>query len=157
MKFTCAQTFRDHTGAVNCLAVSSQLLATGASDGSVNIYSLETEYKLLQTIRILRFYPLTLALHSTPDCILLAIGGSSSHIHLYVSSPKEISFQPVAHLKGHEDWVRGLSFTSSENDVLLATASQDRYIRLWKITPSEPDTNQSLTDTDALYSPACTG
>jgi len=135
------------------MSVLPQFIATGASDGSINIYSTinAPDYRLLQTIRIERFYPLTLAFHQTEDTILLAIGGSSSNIHLYVSTATSPSFQPAAILKGHEDWIRGLSFTSSPSEILLATASQDRYIRLWKIHPSIPQSQQPSTDTDALY------
>jgi elongator complex protein 2 len=45
-------------------------------------------------------------------------------------------------LEGHEDWVRCLAITqyptassaSSSKDILLATGSQDNYIRLWRIS-----------------------
>jgi elongator complex protein 2 len=43
-------------------------------------------------------------------------------------------------LEGHEDWVRCLSITpypsssSESTDLLLASGSQDNYIRLWRIS-----------------------
>merc|ERR1711962_1616849 len=42
-------------------------------------------------------------------------------------------------LKGHKDSIRSLDFTntSSEEELLLASASQDFYIRLWKIRVSK--------------------
>lgn len=128
-----------------------ELLATGSSDGTVNIYSfdtLSTRYSLKQTLRTSPLYPLTLSLHPTNDGILLAIGGSSPHIHIYTSHATNLDFTMVAVLKGHEDWIRGLDFTTSNTDIYLASASQDRYIRLWRI--SESTTSQTQDDTDAL-------
>jgi elongator complex protein 2 len=46
----------------------------------------------------------------------------------------------VCHLKGHQDWIRGLDFSKIVEDadsgpsLFLASAAQDRIIRLWKIT-----------------------
>ncbi len=99
-------------------------------------------------LRISPLYPLTLSLHAINDGILLAIGGSSPHIHIYTSLSDNLDFTKVAVLKGHEDWVRGLDFTTSNSDIYLASASQDRYIRLWRISQS---TSHSQDDTDALY------
>ncbi len=45
--------------------------------------------------------------------------------------------QKVA-LKGHTDWIRALDFTiDASGDVLLASGSQDRYIRLWRFTATQ--------------------
>jgi WD40 repeat protein len=132
--------------------VLHSLLATGSSDGSVKLYTFDsssTQYTLQQSIQLSPLIPLTLSLHSTIDGFLLAIGGSSPHIQLYASSPETISFSKVATLKGHEDWIRGLDFKSSQSDIFLASASQDRYIRLWKITLST--TTHTTNDIDALY------
>jgi elongator complex protein 2 len=130
----------DHTGSINCIASLSGLLATGSSDGSVNVYRFSSEsYTLTQSIKIGSVYPLTLCFHDTVDGILLAVGGTSRHIHLYASQSNS-EFVSMAILKGHEDWIRGLDFTLSNSDIYLASASQDRYIRLWKITKS-PETD----------------
>jgi elongator complex protein 2 len=128
------------------------ILVTGASDGTLKIYSQneEEDYKPIQTITILRFYPLTVSLYQNSEGSFLAIGGSSSHVRLYVSPLISPNFVFAAVLKGHEDWIRGLSFTHSNNDIILASASQDRYIRLWKISPSTTSPT-TTTDTDALF------
>ena len=136
---------------MNCIVLLPELLATGGSDGTVNIYNFDPssiQYAHRQAIRLAPFYPLALSLYSTIDGILLAIGGSSSKIQLYASSPIELNFQKFATLKGHEDWIRGLDFTTSHSDIYLASGSQDRYIRLWKITQSTA--SNPLNDTDAL-------
>ena len=150
-----AQTITDHTGSVNCIAVLPGILATGSSDGTVNIYTSDpaNHYSRVQTLRISPLYPLTLALHNNKDGVLLAIGGSSPHIHIYVSRLNPISFTSVAILKGHEDWIRGLDFTFTGNELTLASASQDRYVRLWRISPTSPTIINS-SDLDALFPPS---
>ena len=47
-------------------------------------------------------------------------------------------------MKGHTDWIRSLDFSlpvfsppSSESSIFLASSSQDKSIRIWKISPSE--------------------
>lgn len=138
---------------MNCIAVLDGVLATGSSDGTVNIYTSDSsnQYTLVQSLRISPLYPLTLALHKTTNGIILAIGGSSPHIHIFTSPLSPISFTNIAILKGHEDWIRGLDFTSTNNDINLASASQDRYVRIWRISPSSK-TSINPNDTDALYS-----
>ena len=137
-----------HTGSINCLAVlaESGIFASGAADGTVRIWSLlfsEDNFiaKLLQKIVISpRFFPLALAL----DCLVitsapvLAVGGTKSIIQIFVAEKDEehISFSLKATLTGHEAWIRSLDFaqeSSTDNDLLLASASQDRYIRLWRV------------------------
>jgi elongator complex protein 2 len=45
-------------------------------------------------------------------------------------------------LKGHQDWIRSLDFAIKEDgELLLATASQDNYIRIWNIS-SLPKTGE---------------
>ena len=40
---------------------------------------------------------------------------------------------PVLQLEGHQDWIRALSFAHADDgSLLLASASQDSYVRLWK-------------------------
>lgn len=154
VKFTSHQVITDHTGSVNCIAVLPDLLSTGSSDGTVNIYSIDastTQFTLKQTLRMSPVYPLQLSLYTTENGTFLAIGGSSPHVYLYASPPESINFTRVAILKGHEDWIRGLDFTASDSDIYLATASQDRYVRLWRITQSTP--SESRSDTDALSLP----
>jgi elongator complex protein 2 len=52
-----------------------------------------------------------------------------------------VQFSHAISLEGHEDWIRCLSFTSypsssssSGADLLLASGSQDNYIRLWRVS-----------------------
>ncbi|PVV05331.1 hypothetical protein BB560_000162 [Smittium megazygosporum] len=82
--------------------------------------------------------------------IYLATGNTDNKIHIYSWDCVSSEFIEVAALDGHEDWVTSLSstkFTSpssqiSENsaikhwetgNVILASGSEDRYCRLWRI------------------------
>lgn len=55
------------------------------------------------------------------------------------SSTDMVEFKLHATLSGHEGWIRSLDFTwedaskAPQSDLLLASASQDKYIRLWRV------------------------
>lgn len=83
---------------------------------------------------------------------LLAMATDDDKVHLYGKNNSQ-TFEKVETLSGHEDWVRGLDFTIDDNeDVLLATSSQDSFIRLWRISKhsalkTDP-TDQNLIQVD---------
>ncbi|XP_023017207.1 elongator complex protein 2 [Leptinotarsa decemlineata] len=69
------------------------------------------------------------------DEILLACALDNSKIQLYVeTSDADFKMESSCQLAGHEDWVRGLDFTVDGADLLLASSSQDNFIRLWRIS-----------------------
>ena len=102
-----------------------------------------------------KFLPLTLSLSTLPNsnpnntALVLAAAGSTGIIQIYVSSHADEQFSLRATLAGHENWVRSLAFTFEKpsegggggsgsgsgngSDLLLASASQDKYIRLWRV------------------------
>lgn len=100
-----------------------------------------------------KFLPLTLSLSTLPNsssnsndsALILAAAGSANIIQIYVSSYSQEPFSLRATLAGHENWVRSLAFTyekpgedereggGGRSDLLLASASQDKYIRLWRV------------------------
>ena len=151
--FTSEATLHGHTGSINSLAVLAQshVVASGASDATIKIWSLHiTENRvhsdLLQTIRIQpRFFPLTLAL----DCLgqtgalVLAVAGTKDIIQLYVNGQDQnlSTFTLQATLTGHEGWIRSLDFAHEHkdggDDLILASASQDKYIRLWRVRQAQ--------------------
>jgi WD40 repeat protein len=70
--------------------------------------------------------------------VLLASGGTDSAIRLYCRAAGRPGFELVTRLAGHENWVRGLAFTRVREagggvSLLLASASQDRYLRVWLV------------------------
>lgn len=149
--FECVATLTDHQSSVNCIAVFAgvAVFATGSADASVKIWKIteaesKIEVQLLQTIQITpRFFPLCLALSPLikPDGpLILAVAGTRSIIQLYLAhrtEEKSVDFRLQATLSGHEGWVRSLAFArenaDSESDLILSSASQDKYIRLWRV------------------------
>ncbi|GMH35495.1 hypothetical protein BSKO_03363 [Bryopsis sp. KO-2023] len=76
------------------------------------------------------------SLPNDPDCLLMALGGTDTRIHLYFSDSGG-DFHPSCQLVGHQDWVRGLQFHHVRQGepggerLLLASAAGDRYVRVW--------------------------
>lgn len=152
-KWECVQTVDAHSSSITCLAALKSwsssapvLLASGGADYTIKIWKFDSgQLHPVQTIKTAqepRYFPLTLALcalGSDGSTFVLAAGGTRRTIHIFgASGGEEINFTPQATLSGHEDWIRSLDFTVETSDVgtsdyLLASASQDKYIRLWRI------------------------
>lgn len=135
------------------------MFATGASDGTVKIWRLthdsecsSIDVALLQTITLSpKYFPLNLVLARLDESsIVLAVAGTRSTIQIFVS--RENHFQLSATLTGHEGWIRALAFTrensDANSDLLLASASQDKYIRLWRMHRGDelPAASSALND-----------
>lgn len=145
--FESSLTLESHKSSVNCFAVfeGSDIVASGSADATVKIWRLtfedgKTTAELSQTIETCpRLFPLALALHAldTAAELLLAVAGTSSSVQVFVSSSNE-KFIRQATLTGHEGWIRSLAISyekySRDGDLLLGSASQDKYIRLWRIS-----------------------
>ncbi|KAI0471099.1 RNA polymerase II Elongator subunit [Xylariaceae sp. FL0804] len=160
---SCVQTIQEHTAPINCIATvyqrgasdpsSSSLFATGGADATIRIWSFDgREAGVLQTIRPApKFFPLALALSTVGpsagggESLVLAAAGTRDTIQLFAaeSAAQPEEFRLQATLSGHEGWVRSLDFTSegrgdaaaaaAASDLLLASASQDKYVRLWRL------------------------
>ncbi|KAI5461298.1 WD40-repeat-containing domain protein [Mariannaea sp. PMI_226] len=149
--FIPLQTYSEHTGAINCISVlrvkaeSPQwIIATGSADASIKIWRFENDQlSLLQSIKTVpKYFPLCLSLSyldESGDAIVLSSAGTRDIIQILTAEAKadQIKFEVQATLSGHEGWIRSLSFTketdSPGSDLLLASASQDKYIRIWRI------------------------
>ncbi|KAH7132475.1 elongator protein 2 [Dendryphion nanum] len=159
--FTLARTVDAHQSAITRISTltDSNIFATGASDGSVKIWKLKhdsdissIDVELVQTITLApKYFPLNLALAQLDEkSTILAVAGTKSIIQVFVS--KDTQFHLAATLTGHEGWIRALSFTrekdSVNSDLLLASASQDKYIRLWRVHRGEelPAVSSALND-----------
>lgn len=139
-------TLKGHSSSINCLAVSpdTSLFASGSADATIKIWEPKStdgnqHYALLQTIQTNpKFFPLALALSGlgASGDLVLAVAGTRGFVQIHLAK-RGGSFSLQATLTGHEGWVRSLSFAKESgninDDILLASASQDKYIRLWRI------------------------
>jgi elongator complex protein 2 len=152
-----------HEGAINAIATlsGSQLLVTGGSDSAVKIWKLRDGGRgaaLIHTISLQpRYIPLSLAIgdfmvQGRNDSVFVAVGGTRNSIQTYTVSGVT-SGRPVhslqATLTGHESWITSLALKRMgepehglERETWLASASQDKSIRLWRISCIEPEGNQ---------------
>nr|POF14014.1 elongator complex protein 2 [Quercus suber] len=146
----------DHKGSINAVSIlaRSGIYATSSADGVIKVRKFsEAESTVLHTIELKpRYLPLATAITSISDgSIVLAVAGTSSKIQLYVKTAQSSTYELQATLSGHEGWIRGLDFISEhdteDSDILLASASQDRYIRLWRFTNDSQRRNE-LTNRD---------
>ncbi|KAF0992372.1 hypothetical protein HZS_762 [Henneguya salminicola] len=81
------------------------------------------------------FYPLCACTFKIYDAMFIALGGTSNIVHIkniHCDSSDTIK------LNAHDDWVKSISIVQPSNSdyYLLATASQDRVICIWKIEKS---------------------
>jgi elongator complex protein 2 len=149
--FTPIQTSSEHTGAINCISVlrvkadsAKWIIATGAADATIKIWTFENDQlELLQSLKTApKYFPLCLSLSyldAESDGFVLAAAGTRDIVQILTAETKsdKLQFQVQATLSGHEGWIRSLSFTketeSPDSDLLLASASQDKYVRIWRI------------------------
>lgn len=140
----------DSDATFNAIAVDprSGIFAAGSADAVIRIRKIDLQpngdvtVSLLQTVSLaLRFFPLALSLSRLGDtsALILAAGGTKNIVQVFVaqSSKNFPEFELCATLTGHEGWIRSLCFTSEKEsadvDLILASASQDKYIRLWRV------------------------
>ncbi|PKC12519.1 WD40 repeat-like protein [Rhizophagus irregularis] len=143
------------------IIVEKDLFATGSSDGVIKIWErcelddTKDSVECIQTINLGSKYPIDLAISHLPESKvpILACGSTDKRLLLFVQ--KNGQFIESLSLQGHENWIRSLSFATyttpispqnlssndikneyklQEGDLLLASGSQDKYIRIWKIS-----------------------
>ena len=149
--FEESQCLKEHSGAVNTIATLPEkgIFATGAADGTVRVWQIkeDAQVELVQSITLRpRFLPLATALAQLPTGeFVLAVAGTTIAVQVYVQAQAEFELQ--ATLSGHEGWVRSLDFLSRPGkDLLLASASQDKYVRLWRFGKSVAVTSSVATN-----------
>ena len=147
-----------------CVDSDSAIFVSGPADARLDVRSITFSddggviISLLQTIAIApRFFPLALALaplQAAAPSLILAVGGTKTAIQIYVAQGAEdhLDFTLQATLAGHEGWIRSLAFVSAgqdaDTDLLLASASQDKYIRLWRVRQGDEVPSATAATTD---------
>ncbi|KAJ2852973.1 Elongator subunit elp2, partial [Coemansia erecta] len=139
------------------------LVATASTDGTMRIWQhrpgsheehgaegLPIPSDSVQVLNVGARSALAVALTELPDkTVVLATGNTDNRIHLFTQAcDGSAHFSERLVLSGHEDWVTSLEFAQASaqdglnaatahwgpDDVILASASQDRYVRLWRIS-----------------------
>lgn len=138
-RYVSIHTLNDHSNkSITCVTAdrTGTLIVTGSADGSVVFYSVGQDMAVLGKATVTdRFYPLGVAAQVFSERFVAAVGGTSNSIFIFSGSmvgDSQITLD--AKLEGHENWIRDIQFSNqAENNLLLASASQDRYIRLWRL------------------------
>lgn len=148
--FQLVQTSSEHGGSVNCITtlrvpgLEKWIIGTGSADATIKIWTFENhQLQLLQSIQTKpKFFPLSMSISSLDpngELLILAVGGTRDTIQIHTADAKAFTFgfNLQATLSGHESWIRSLSFTRESkdpnSDLLLTSASQDKYIRIWRV------------------------
>ena len=149
---TCVSLVQAHSGAIADIAAtpSCQVFATASTDSTVKLWRIALgEATCVHMITLKpRYIPLTVVISSLgPDSsFFVAVGGTRKIIQVYsiLLSGNSPSSRLAAELSGHEGWIQSLALRSEnknkDSDLLLASASQDKYVRIWRFhTTSIPD------------------
>ncbi|KAF5713185.1 elongator complex 2 [Fusarium mundagurra] len=148
-EFKPIHTSTEHTAAINCIAAlrikgaEKWVVATGSADASIKIWNFENDQlTLLQSVKTTpKYFPMCLSLSyagDEDDVLVLASAGTRDIVQIFTAEAKSENFQfnVQAILTGHEGWIRSLSFAKEtcapDSDLLLASASQDKYVRIWR-------------------------
>ncbi|PNP83206.1 hypothetical protein FNYG_03528 [Fusarium nygamai] len=148
-EFKPIHTSTEHTAAINCIAAvrikgaQKWIIATGSADASIKIWNFENDQlTLLQSVKTTpKYFPMCLSLSyagDEDDVLVLASAGTRDIVQIFTAEAKSENsqFNVQATLTGHEGWIRSLSFAKEtcapDSDLLLASASQDKYVRIWR-------------------------
>ncbi|WVR05373.1 hypothetical protein IAU60_002387 [Kwoniella sp. DSM 27419] len=144
-RWRCERQWTAHAGSVSALGcLSGTMVLTGGSDGCIKVWKLGKGAEEVQKIDLKGKLPLDLELGYLPgtDTPILAAGCTDRRIRIFTYDPTASQFILSLSLEGHEDWVRCLAFTTypssqdpARDDLLLASGSQDNFIRLWRVSP----------------------
>lgn len=118
---------------------AGHLIVSAGSDSLLKVWNIvDKKAEELQCIDLAGRFVLDATLsvlpHSNTPIMALSLTNNRIEVWTLVNN----SFVKALSLEGHEDWVRALSFATfpSENgdNLILASGSQDGYIRLWNIS-----------------------
>ncbi|KAJ3076285.1 Elongator subunit elp2 [Podochytrium sp. JEL0797] len=163
-KWKCTASLNQHTAPINAIAVlplseTSHLIVSAASDATARVSILHNfdTFETVQTIATGNRYALAANLAFLPNSTapMLFLGGCDHTLSVYLRGD-DGQFTKTLSLHGHTDWIRDIDvvpFTSagnanvpgfSDGDLMIATASQDKYIRLWKVCETSTRAEESV-------------
>ncbi|CAH1788294.1 unnamed protein product [Owenia fusiformis] len=143
-----------HTGPVNAIDTlysetkegARTLVVSASSDSTVKIWERKPdcgEFTCIQTLSFGNGFALDVSITLLPDSNvpILACVGDDMKVHLYTENSGQ--FVKGISLPGHEDWIRSCEFSQqSDGDILLATSSQDTFIRIWRLSPRQQQSTE---------------
>ncbi|KAI0216513.1 Elongator subunit elp2 [Massospora cicadina] len=142
-------TFSGHAGAIVALSApkpsyasrhEGNVVVSCGIDGTIRVWVwINGVISLAQTISHRASYALSVSVAYLPlerPKLILAVGNTDCKVRLFIEASDEHTFELAATLEGHEDWLRSVAFGSPDGGSLtLASAGQDRSIRVWKLAP----------------------
>lgn len=126
---------------------------TTTIDGDINLW---VNDKKAQSIRV-NFYCFDSKVHiikrNNACIILIILAGSDKNLHIYQLN--ETSLEHILDLTGHNDWIKCvdcLNLTVKQSEFLIASASQDSFVRVWhmRVVDHEIDPNEIRTKVSDL-------
>lgn len=177
-KWVLLSQLKAHQGAINVIATFPgwALFATGGSDSTVKIWKLPTrgeDAAHVHTIALKpRYIPLTIAIGNFTvkggtDFVFVAVGGTRNSIQIYTVSDltaEDPTHSLQATMTGHEGWITSLALKGigehdrgSHNELWLASASQDKSIRLWRISCYNDNESEDSRDGELALVQSLTG
>lgn len=150
----CIQSLSIHTKSITSVACYKSLVVLCSSDGSISLLTWNPNTESLEKFDQVsindRFIPMSLAITTIDDKFVIAVGGSSNNVFILTANADN-KYSVEATLVGHENWIRGLDFKHFSGSVVLATASQDRYIRLWRISASGSRSSRDPQESNDMF------
>lgn len=150
--FSLYQTIEQDSSIV-ALDVSEDIFVTGNTSGQICIWEKDgEEFKNTHSFSVKSgFYPAVIALQKVLHHHIMVIGGTSCDLYVY-SFGDGTEVTQCAVLSGHEDWVKCLAFVTEVpgSNYILASGSQDRYIRLWRLRLNEAIDDSDEDDTKLI-------
>ncbi|XBW35626.1 hypothetical protein QEN19_001200 [Hanseniaspora menglaensis] len=137
---------KDVMHSINSISYRNKCLLIGDSDGVFRIFENGEDWTLVKEFKVNeRLHPLcSEMINVIDDKYIIFIGGTSVDLFVYAFDLKTNELNLQAQLKGHEDWVKCMDFIKiSDEKWLLATGSQDRYIRIWNLEFKDAESLQN--------------
>lgn len=121
------------------------LVVTASIDSGIKVWMEKDEkFTVIQELKFKVGMAIALKLHKIQigdvDIPILACSTTTCIINMYAGVQENglWKFEFLDGLVGHEGWIYGLDMTIDQSgDLLLASASKDTYIRLWKLGINE--------------------